>query len=48
MPPYLRSAQKSFTEAVEGRLPQLSSVIVEMRTVEKEVERVRSELGQIQ
>ncbi|OOF98593.1 hypothetical protein ASPCADRAFT_204353 [Aspergillus carbonarius ITEM 5010] len=48
VPPYLRSAQKSFTEAVEGRLPQLSSVIVEMRTVEKEVERVRSELGQIQ
>ncbi|PWY79449.1 hypothetical protein BO94DRAFT_567774 [Aspergillus sclerotioniger CBS 115572] len=47
VPPYLRSAQKSFTEAVEGRLPQLASVIVEMRIVEKEVERVRSELGQI-
>ncbi|PYI07112.1 hypothetical protein BO78DRAFT_460732 [Aspergillus sclerotiicarbonarius CBS 121057] len=46
VPPYLRSAQKSFTEAVESRLPQLASVIVEMRIVEKEVERVRSELGQ--
>ncbi|RAL06433.1 uncharacterized protein BO80DRAFT_396319 [Aspergillus ibericus CBS 121593] len=46
VPPYLRSAQKSFTEAIESRLPQLASVIVEMRIVEKEVELVRSELGQ--
>ncbi|RDH31378.1 hypothetical protein BDQ94DRAFT_147305 [Aspergillus welwitschiae] len=47
VPPYLRSAQKSFTEAVESRLPQLASVIVEMRIVEKEVNRVRSKLGQV-
>ncbi|PYH33044.1 uncharacterized protein BO87DRAFT_407687 [Aspergillus neoniger CBS 115656] len=47
VPPYLRSAQKSFTEAVESRLPRLASVVVEMRTVEKEVHRVRSELGQV-
>lgn len=47
VPPYLRSAQKSFTEAVESRLPQLASVVVEMRIVEKEIHRVRSELGQV-
>ncbi|KAI9927968.1 hypothetical protein ASPWEDRAFT_29358 [Aspergillus wentii DTO 134E9] len=46
VPPSLRSAQMSFTEAVEGQLPELASVVVEMQAVEKEVERVRSELGQ--
>ncbi|GKZ20472.1 hypothetical protein AbraIFM66951_002671 [Aspergillus brasiliensis] len=45
VPPYLRSAQKSFAEAVESRLPQLAGVIVEMRIVEKEINRVRSELA---
>ncbi|PYH98758.1 hypothetical protein BO71DRAFT_22747 [Aspergillus ellipticus CBS 707.79] len=44
VPPYLRSAQKSFTEAVESRLPQLASAIAEMQIVEKEVTRVRKEL----
>ncbi|RLM01728.1 hypothetical protein CFD26_100846 [Aspergillus turcosus] len=42
--PSLRSAQRSFTEAVEQYLPKLASVVVEMRTVEREVERLRSEL----
>ncbi|KAB8240393.1 hypothetical protein BDV35DRAFT_385863 [Aspergillus flavus] len=35
--PFLRSAQKSFTEAVGGPLPELASVVVEMQAVEKEV-----------
>lgn len=46
VPPSLRSAQKSFTETVDGQLPELASVAVEMRAVEKEVERVRQELGE--
>ncbi|KAE8416294.1 hypothetical protein BDV36DRAFT_310227 [Aspergillus pseudocaelatus] len=37
VPPFLRSAQKSFTEAVGGPLPELASVVVEMQAVEKEV-----------
>ncbi|KAF4173945.1 hypothetical protein CNMCM8694_002242 [Aspergillus lentulus] len=42
--PSLRSAQKSFTEAVEQHLPKLASVVVEMQTVEREIERLRSRL----
>ncbi|GFF37240.1 coiled-coil domain-containing protein 115 [Aspergillus udagawae] len=42
--PSLRSAQRSFTEAVEQYLPKLASVVVEMQTVEREVERLRSQL----
>ncbi|RJE24850.1 hypothetical protein PHISCL_02804 [Aspergillus sclerotialis] len=45
VPASLRSAQKSFTEAVESQLPELACVTVEMRALEKEVERVRQELG---
>ncbi|KAF7170238.1 hypothetical protein CNMCM5623_002715 [Aspergillus felis] len=42
--PSLRSAQRSFTEAVEQYLPKLASVVVEMQTVEREVERLRNQL----
>lgn len=42
--PSLRSAQRSFTQAVEQYLPKLASVVVEMRTVEREVEQLRCEL----
>ncbi|RHZ47278.1 uncharacterized protein CDV56_101140 [Aspergillus thermomutatus] len=42
--PSLRSAQTSFTEAVEQCLPKLASVVVEMRAVEREVDRLRSQL----
>ncbi|EAW21905.1 uncharacterized protein NFIA_070760 [Aspergillus fischeri NRRL 181] len=42
--PSLRSAQRTFTEAVEQYLPKLASVVVEMQTVEREVERLRSQL----
>lgn len=46
VPPSLRNAQKSFTEAVEDDLPGLASVVLDMQTVEKEIGRVRRELGQ--
>ncbi|KAL5337584.1 hypothetical protein BJX70DRAFT_233288 [Aspergillus crustosus] len=45
VPPSLRNAQKSFTEAVEGSLPELASIVVEMRAAEKEISRLREELG---
>ncbi|KAF9888396.1 hypothetical protein FE257_008674 [Aspergillus nanangensis] len=40
VPPSLRNAQKSFTNAVEDYLPALSSVVVEMQTVEKEISQI--------
>lgn len=46
LPLSLRSAQKSFTEAVEGRVSELANVVVEMRTVEQQIEKVRSAIGQ--
>ncbi|KAL4970019.1 uncharacterized protein BDV14DRAFT_195557 [Aspergillus stella-maris] len=45
VPPSLRSAQKSFIEAVESSLPELASTVVEMQTTEKEISRLRTELG---
>ncbi|KAL6233576.1 hypothetical protein BDW75DRAFT_185752 [Aspergillus navahoensis] len=45
VPPSLRSAQKSFTEAIEGSLSELAGVVVEMRTAEKEISRLRRELS---
>ncbi|KAA8645671.1 uncharacterized protein ATNIH1004_007090 [Aspergillus tanneri] len=45
VPPFLRSAQKSFTEAVDEALPQLASIIFKMRVIESEIGRLRSELG---
>ncbi|RDW86180.1 uncharacterized protein DSM5745_02822 [Aspergillus mulundensis] len=45
VPPSLRSAQKSFTEAVEGSLPELAGIVVEMRAAEKEISRLREDLG---
>ena len=41
VPPSLRSAQKSFTEAIEKQIPALASVVAEMQAVEKEVDRAR-------
>ncbi|KAL4894133.1 hypothetical protein BDV59DRAFT_175906 [Aspergillus ambiguus] len=46
VPPSLRSAQRSFTDAVEGHLAELASVVVEMQMAEKDIARVREELGQ--
>ncbi|KAL2816886.1 hypothetical protein BJX63DRAFT_128237 [Aspergillus granulosus] len=45
VPLSLRNAQKSFTEAVEGSLPELASVIVEMQAAERDIIRLRKELG---
>ncbi|KAL4973749.1 hypothetical protein BDW66DRAFT_153512 [Aspergillus desertorum] len=45
VPPSLRNAQKSFIEAVEGSLPELAGVVVEMQTAEKEISNLRRELG---
>lgn len=45
VPPSLRSAQKSFTKAVESSLPELASVTVEMQVAEEEISRLRCELG---
>lgn len=46
VPPALRSAQKSFTDAVEGQVPELASVVDEMQAVEREVHRLRQQLGE--
>ncbi|BCR91587.1 uncharacterized protein ACHE_70430A [Aspergillus chevalieri] len=45
VPPSLRSAQKSFTEAVNEHLSELANVIVEMRAFEKKIEEVRNRLN---
>ena len=47
VPQSLRTAQKSFTEAVEELVPNLASMTVEMRDVEEKVERVRKEIAGI-
>lgn len=44
VPPSLRSAQKSFAEGIDGQVPALASVVVEMRAMERDVERVRQAL----
>ncbi|KAK2783276.1 hypothetical protein FQN52_000377 [Onygenales sp. PD_12] len=44
-PAPLRSAQQSFTRAVDGPIPALAGVVSEMRAVEREVGRVRGLLG---
>ncbi|KAI9374676.1 hypothetical protein BJX61DRAFT_274500 [Aspergillus egyptiacus] len=46
VPPSLRSAQRSFLEAVEGTVPELASVAVEMQAAEKDISRLRMELEQ--
>ncbi|KAL4783024.1 hypothetical protein BJX76DRAFT_331042 [Aspergillus varians] len=48
VPPSLRSAQKSFTEAVEGSLPELAATVVEMQAAEKDISRLRKKLGRQQ
>ncbi|PYH44937.1 uncharacterized protein BP01DRAFT_357287 [Aspergillus saccharolyticus JOP 1030-1] len=48
VPLSLRSAQKTFTEAVEGQVVKLANVVGEMRTVEKQIKQVRSAIGQEQ
>jgi hypothetical protein len=45
VPPSLRNAQKSFTEAIECKLPELASIVVEMQAAERKIIRLRGELG---
>ncbi|KAL2009154.1 hypothetical protein VTN00DRAFT_7348 [Thermoascus crustaceus] len=45
VPPSLRSAQKSFTVAVEECVPELASIMTEMREVEGKVNELRSKIG---
>ncbi|KAL4739136.1 hypothetical protein BDV11DRAFT_188445 [Aspergillus similis] len=45
VPPSLRSAQKSFIEAVEGSLPELAGIVVEMQAAEKEISLLRKRMG---
>lgn len=45
VPPSLRTAQKSFTDAIQGQIPELAGVVVEMRALEERITWLRSELG---
>ncbi|KAK2758026.1 hypothetical protein FQN54_004432 [Arachnomyces sp. PD_36] len=45
VPPSLRSAQGSFTTAVEGTIPALAAIMIEMRDVERRVEDARRRKG---
>ncbi|KAJ5110817.1 hypothetical protein N7532_001352 [Penicillium argentinense] len=45
VPPSLRNAQRSFTAAVEGQVPELAGVVVEMRALEHKIAELRTEIG---
>lgn len=45
VPPSLRTAQKSFTEAIQTQVPDLAGTIVEMRALEQKITHVRTKLG---
>jgi hypothetical protein len=42
VPPFLSTAQRSFTTAVQAPIPELASIITEMREVESKVTELRS------
>lgn len=44
VPPSLRSAQKSFSAAVQTEVPELAGTIVEMRVLEQKILDMRSKL----
>lgn len=44
VPPSLRNAQKSFTEAIEDQVPELAGAVVQMRVLEKQIAQVRAQL----
>ncbi|ORX91998.1 hypothetical protein BCR34DRAFT_594959 [Clohesyomyces aquaticus] len=44
VPPELRSAQSSFVSAVEGRLPEVVTVMKELRRLEVEIGRLRKQI----
>lgn len=45
VPPSLRRAQTSFTEAVEVSIPELASTVAEMQSVEAQVAQLRKQIG---
>lgn len=45
VPPSLRTAQKSFTDAIQGQAPELAGAIVEMRALEERITQLRKEIG---
>ncbi|KAJ5639740.1 uncharacterized protein N7484_007602 [Penicillium longicatenatum] len=45
VPPSLRNAQKSFTDGIQNEVPALAAVVVEMRGLEDQIKRLRTELG---
>jgi 2-oxo-4-hydroxy-4-carboxy--5-ureidoimidazoline (OHCU) decarboxylase len=45
VPPSLRTAQKSFTDAIQTQVPDLAGTIVEMRALEERITQVRTNLG---
>ena len=46
-PPALRSSQQSFKLAVHKSIPQLASIVNEMKLVEIEVRRARKKLAKV-
>jgi len=46
VPPSLRKAQKDFTAAIEGNVPELMDVMIDMRDVESQIYKLRKEVGQ--
>lgn len=44
VPPSLRTAQKSFTDAMESQVPKLAGAVVEMRALEQKIAQLRTEL----
>ncbi|KAJ5692195.1 hypothetical protein N7462_001618 [Penicillium macrosclerotiorum] len=45
VPTSLRTAQKSFTEAIQTEVPELAAVTVEMRKMERKIAQLRMDLG---
>ena len=48
VPPTLRTSQQSFRNAVNQTIPDLASIIAEMRETEIEIRRTRKKIGKIQ
>ena len=48
VPPALRSAQSTFTDAVQNLIPSLAAVVAEMRNFEIEIARLRKKIAKKQ
>lgn len=45
VPPSLRTAQRSFTDAIQTQVPDLAGTIIEMRALGQKITQVRTKLG---